>query len=185
MKNTDMVMAIDDEACMSIVRLFNEPTGRAYLVKQGVPEALVGQLDLLGISSIANVLSSIKFAKWYELGENDIVLTVWTDSMELYHSRLRELHEEHGQYTEVDAAADYHRYLLGCTVDYVEELGYWDQKRIHNLKYYTWVEQQGKTYEEIQAQWYQPDYWSSIHGQVAEIDELIREFNEQTGLVSW
>jgi hypothetical protein len=182
LKNTDMVMAIDDEACLSLVRLFNEPAGRAYLLKQGVPEALVGQLDLLGISSIANVLSSIKFAKWYELGENDIVLTVWTDSMELYRSRLRELHAEHGEYSEVDAAADYHRYLLGCTVDYVEELDYWDQKRIHNLKYYTWVEQQGKTYEEIQAQWYQLDYWSSIHGQVDEIDELIVQFNDRTGL---
>ncbi len=183
MKNTDLVMAIDDEACMSIVRLFNEPAGRAYLVKQGVPEELVGKLDLLGISGIANVLSSVKFAKWYELDENDVVLTVLTDSMELYQSRLRELHAEHGEYTEVDAAADYHRYLLGNTVDYVEELGYWDRKRIHNLKYYTWVEQQGKTYEEIQAQWYDDEYWSGIHGQIAEIDELIGQFNEMTGLV--
>jgi cysteine synthase A len=182
LQNTDMVMAIDDEACMNLVRLFNEPVGRTYLAKQGVPEELVGQLDLLGISSIANVLSSIKFAKWYELGENDVVLTVWTDSMELYESRLRELHEAHGEYTEVDAAADYHRYLLGCTVDYVEELGYWDRKRIHNLKYFTWVEQQGKTYQEIQAQWYDPDYWSSTHRQVDEIDALIEQFNEMTGL---
>ena len=183
MKNTDMVMSIDDEACMNLVRLFNEPAGQDYLVKQGVPEELVGQLDLLGISSIANVLSSIKFAKWYELGEEDIVLTVWTDSMELYGSRLRELHEEHGEYTEVDAAADYHRYLKGCAMDYVEELGYWDQKRIHNLKYYTWVEQQGKTYEEIQAQWYDPDYWTSTQGQIEEIDALIDQFNEMTGLI--
>ena len=143
----------------------------------------MGQLDLLGISSIANVLSSIKFAKWYELGEQDIVLTVWTDSMELYGSRLEELHEEHGEYSEVDAAADYHRHLLGCATDYVEELGYWDQKRIHNLKYFTWVEQQGKTYEEIQAQWYQPDYWSGIHGQIEEIDELIGQFNDMAGLL--
>ncbi len=182
MRNTDMVMSIDDEACMCLVRLFNEPAGRAYLVKQGVPEELVGQLDLMGISSIANVLSSIKFAKWYELGEEDIVLTVWTDSMELYQSRLHELHEEHGEYTKVDAAADYHRYLLGCTMDYVEELGHWDQKRIHNLKYFTWVEQQGKTYEEIQAQWYDRNYWSDIHGQIDEIDALIEQFNEMTGL---
>jgi cysteine synthase len=184
MRNTDMVMAIDDEACMSLVRLFNEAAGRAYLAKQGVPGELVGNLDLMGISSVANVLSAIKFAKWYELGENDIVLTVWTDSMELYQSRLLELHEEHGEYTEVDAAADYHRYLLGCTFDYVEELGYWDQKRIHNLKYYTWVEQQGKTYEEIQAQWYDPDYWSGIQGQIGEIDVLIEEFNERVGLAT-
>ena len=68
-------------------------------------------------------------------------------------------------------------------MDYVEELGYWDQRRIHNLKYYTWVEQQGKTYEEIQAQWYEPDYWSGIHGQVEEIDERIEQFNEMTGLL--
>jgi cysteine synthase len=182
LKNTDMIMAIDDEACMSLVRLFNEPAGRAYLARQGVPEELVVQLDLLGISSVANVLSSIKFAKWYELGDQDIVLTVWTDSMELYGSRLRELHDEHGEYTEVDAAADYHRYLLGCTMDYVEELGYWDRKRIHNLKYFTWVEQQGKTYEEIQAQWYEPDYWSSTHRQVTEIDARIEDFNRRTGL---
>lgn len=183
MKNTDMVMAIDDEACMSLVRLFNEPAGRAYLIEQGVPESTVEQLDLLGISSIANVLSSIKFAKWYELGANDVVLTVFTDSMELYRSRVRELREERGEYTGRDAAGDFQRYLLGCTTDYVEELGYWDRKRIHNLKYFTWVEQQAKTYEEIQAQWYDRDYWSSVHRQVEEIDELIEEFNARTGLL--
>jgi len=181
-KNTDLVVAIDDDACLSLVRLFNEPVGRSYLVRQGVPEGLVDRLDLMGISGIANVLSCIKFAKWYELGEQDLVLTVWTDSMELYQSRLRELRESRGEYTERDAAADYHRYLLGCTVDYVEELGYWDRKRIHNLKYYTWVEQQGKTYQEIQAQWYDPTYWSSIQSQVDEIDALIVQFNEMTGL---
>jgi hypothetical protein len=175
-------MAIDDEACMRLVRLFNEPAGWAYLVKQGLPEAFIPNLELLGISSIANVLSSIKFAKWYELGDQDIVLTVFTDSMELYQSRLIEMQANSREYTDVDAAADYHRYLLGCTTDYVEELGYWDRHRIHNLKYFTWVEQQGKTYEEIMAQWYQPDYWGNIHAQTEEIDALITEFNEKTGL---
>jgi len=183
LRNTDMVMAIDDDACMRLARLFNEPAGRSYLVRAGVPEGLVDQLDVLGISSIANVLSAIKFAKWYELGDHDIVLTVFTDSMELYGSRLAELHEEHGEYGEVDAAADYHRYLLGCTVDYVEELGYWDRRRIHNLKYFTWVEQQGKTYQEIQEQWYDRDYWTRPQDQVEEIDALIEEFNAQTGLL--
>lgn len=182
-KNTDMIMAIDDQACISLARLFNEPAGHTYLVKRGVPETLVERLDLLGISSIANVLSAIKFAKWYELDKHDIVLTVFTDSMELYQSRLRELREEHGEYTELDAAADYHRYLLGCTVDYVEELGYWDRRRIHNLKYFTWVEQQDKSYKEIQAQWYDSDYWAGIHRQVEEIDALIEQFNEMTGLL--
>jgi cysteine synthase len=182
-KNTDLVMAIDDEACMSLVRLFNEPQGRAYLVAQGVPVELVEQLHLLGISSVANVLSAIKFAKWYELGEEDVVLTVFTDSMELYQSRLEELRAQRGDYTDLDAAADYARYLLGCTADYVEELSYPERKRVHNLKYYTWVEQQGKTYEEIQAQWYDEAYWDDIHRQVEEIDALIEAFNARTGLL--
>jgi cysteine synthase len=181
-KNTDLAVAIDDEACLSLVRLFNEPAGRAVLVKHGVPETLVAQLGLLGISGIANLLSSIKLARWYELGEHDVVLTVLTDSMELYGSRLVELRAQRGEYTEAQAAADYARYLLGCTTDYVEELGYWDRKRIHNLKYYTWVEQQGKTYAEIQAQWYDPDYWRCIHAQVDDIDALIEQFNAMTGL---
>lgn len=182
-KNTDMVMAIDDAGPMGLIRLFNEPVGREYLVKQGVPADLVGQLDLLGISSCANLLSSIKFAKYYELGANDIVLTVATDSMEMYESRIVELREEEGEFSPLDAAGVYHRHLLGQTIDYVEELGYYDRKRIHNLKYYTWVEQQGKTYEEIQAQWYDDEYWTNIPAAVDEIDELIEAFNARTGLI--
>jgi cysteine synthase A len=182
LKQTDVVMAVDDEACMHLVRLFNEPAGRAYLIRQGLSEEWVANLDLLGISGIANLLSGAKFAKWYELGPEDIVLTVLTDSMELYGSRVIELREQFGVYEEPDAASDYARYLLGATTDHMAELGYWDRKRIHNLKYYTWVEQQGKTYEEIQAQWYDRDYWSSIHSQVDEIDSLIEQFNARTGV---
>jgi len=58
------------------------------------------------------------------------------------------------------------------------------RKQWHNLKYYTWVEQQGKTYEEIQAQWYDPDYWTDIPRRVEEIDALIEEFNAKTGLLA-
>ncbi|NLF01969.1 MAG: pyridoxal-phosphate dependent enzyme [Anaerolineales bacterium] len=183
-RNTDLVIAIDDEACLSLVRLFNEPAGRAVLLRRGVPAELVEQLDLLGISSIANVLSCIKFAKWYELDKNDVILTVFTDSMELYGSRLRELRQERGEYSQVDAASDFQRYLLGCTTDHMQELGYWDRRHIHNLKYFTWVEQQGKTSEELQAQWYQRGYWTSVQGQVEAIDELIRAFNARTGLLT-
>ena len=118
-----------------------------------MPEALIAQLDLLGFSGISNVLSAIKFAKYYELGENDIVLTVLTNSMELYQSRLQEMHVEFGAYTETNAAADFARYLHGQSTDNMLELRYTDRRRVHNLKYYTWVEQQGKTYAEIQDLW--------------------------------
>ena len=181
-KNTDMVVAIDDNAVVNIMRLFNEPEGRKYLVKKGVPEAIVSQLDLLGFSGIANVLSAVKFAKYYELGENDIVLTVLTDSMQLYGSRIEEMNEQSGAYTVTDAAEHYARYLMGESTDNLLELTYESRRRIHNLKYYTWVEQQGRSYEEIQAQWYDPNYWTDIQGQADEIDEKINEFNAKAGV---
>jgi len=183
-RNTDMVTGIDDCDCMHLVRLFNEPTGREYLASQGVAESVVSRLDLLGISGIANVLSSIKFAKYYELTDRDVVLTVLTDSMELYGSRVAELREEHGDYTREDAAVDFNTHLLGIKTDHVLELGFRDRKQIHNLKYFTWVEQLGKTVEELDAQWYDyPEYWDRIHRMAPEIDKRIAAFNEKVGLL--
>ncbi len=181
-KNTDFVTAIDDNAVVNLARLFNEPAGREYLVQSGVDEGVVNNLDLLGFSGVSNLLSAIKFAKYNELTENDVVLTVLTDSMELYGSRLEEMHEEFGEYSRENAIADDARYLKGQATDYMQELGYKDRKRIHNLKYYTWVEQQGRTYEEIMAQWYDPDYWTEIQSQGPEIDALIEEFNHDAGV---
>ena len=181
--NTDFVVGIDDNAVVNLARLFNEPEGRAHLVKSGVPENVVENLDLLGFSGISNVLSAIKVAKYHELTENDIVLTVLTDSMELYQSRLVEMHEEMGAYSEKAAAVDDARWLKGIATDYLEDLTYMGQKRVHNLKYFTWVEQQGKTYQEIQDQWYQRDYWTELQAQIPEIDAQIEEFNAKVGLL--
>lgn len=181
-KNTDFVVAIDDEAVVNLSRLFNEPEGRKYLAKKGVPQQVIDQLDLLGFSSIANILSSIKFAKYNELTETDIVFTVFTDSMELYGSRIKEMHNEMGLFTESDAAAVFAQYLQGVTSDNLLELTYESRKRVHNLKYFTWVEQQGKTYQEIQDQWYAPDYWTEVQEQVGKVDELITEFNDRVGI---
>ncbi|HKZ30423.1 MAG TPA: pyridoxal-phosphate dependent enzyme [Acidimicrobiia bacterium] len=181
-KNTDMAIGLDDEATIALTRLFNEPAGAAYLADQGVAPDLIARLPLLGISGIGNMLMAIKMAKYYEMGSQDVIITVGTDSMEMYGSRLRELTEERGEFTTLDAAAAFHHFLLGQGIDHVQELGYYDRKRVHNLKYYTWVEQQGKTYQEIQAQWYDPDYWTSIQAMVDPIDELIVAFNQQVGL---
>jgi len=182
-KNTDMIVAIDDNAVVNLARLFNEPVGRSFLVKQGVPENIVENLDLLGFSSISNLLTSIKAAKYYELGEEDIVLTVLTDSMELYNSRLREMHAEYGEYNEKDAVAHHAEYLKAITTDNLEELSYEGKHRVHNLKYFTWVEQQGKTYQEIMDQWYDRDYWKGFQGQIDDFDTLIEDFNQEAGLL--
>ncbi len=182
-RNMDAVTGIDDEACMSLMRLFNEPEGRTYLKDRGVDPEIVDRLDLLGISCIANVLTAIKTARYFEMGPDDMLFTVATDSLEMYGSRLEEEREIHGPYSQTAAAVHYERYLLGAAIDHYQELGYWDRKRIHNLKYFTWVEQQGKTVEELDAQWYDDDYWTNHFHAWEAWDRQIDEFNERTGLL--
>ncbi|HSN56920.1 MAG TPA: pyridoxal-phosphate dependent enzyme [Candidatus Sulfomarinibacteraceae bacterium] len=183
LKNTDVAVGIDDEACMRLLRVFNEPAGRSYLESVGVESGLASRLDLLGISSIANLLTAVKTARYFEMGADDVLFTVATDSMEMYASRLAEERAAHGEMTAARGEALHERYLLGASIDHVLELGYWDRKRLHNLKYFTWVEQQGKSVEELDAQWHDPHYWTSRLGAWREWDERITEFNERTGLL--
>jgi len=115
-------------------------------------------------------------AKYYEFSENDVVATVLTDSVDMYRSRVDELQREQGDYSHEQAAVDFYTRLNGQKTDNLEELTYAARKRVHNLKYYTWVEQQGKTAEELQNLWYGTEF-DDIHKQAAAIDELIARFN--------
>ncbi len=185
-KNTDMIIAIDDNDSVGMFRLCNEPAGQEYLRSQGVSEDVIEKLSWIGISGAANIISCIKFAKYYELTENDIVMTVLTDSAEMYQSRLQEMAEARGsEYSQLDAAIDYNRYVQGVRTDSMEELTYQSRKRIHNLKYYTWIEQQMYDLDELNEQWYDYDnYWGRLHKMAPELDRLIEQFNERTGLTN-
>ncbi|WP_422481415.1 pyridoxal-phosphate dependent enzyme [Pleomorphochaeta sp. DL1XJH-081] len=182
-KNTDMIIASDDEDCLDVYRLFNEPSGIEYLKGLGLTEKEIDDLALYGISGIGNVLQAIKMAKYYEMDEDDVIFTVLTDSSVMYTSRLAEQKEQKGEFTAMDAAKVHAASLLHQGIDNVQELGYYDRLRVHNLKYYTWVEQQGKTYEEINAQWYDRSYWKNLQEMADKIDELIIEFNNEVGLL--
>lgn len=184
-RNTDVVIALDDVHPVHLIRLFNESVGQDYLARIGLNDDQISRLPLLGISGVANLLGAIKMAKYFELTEKDVIFTVFTDSMDLYQSRIRELTKTLGPYTQEDAVRDYHRSLMGQQIDNMLELSYYDRKRIHNLKYFTWVEQQGKAVEELDAQWYDwPDYWTDIQKQVSHIDTAIQDFNHRTGLAA-
>jgi len=178
-KNTDVVTAIDDEHPLRILRLFNEETGLKFLASLGVSENVLQKLSYLGISSISNVLSSIKLAKWFEMNENDVIFTVFTDSVELYRSRLKEMNDQWGKYSEKQAEIDWNVCVKHQTIDYMKELSYYDKKRIHNLKYFTWIEQQGKSVDELNAQWYDENYWRERYKTVELWDKMIDEFNER------
>ncbi|MBL1211837.1 MAG: pyridoxal-phosphate dependent enzyme [Ignavibacteriae bacterium] len=181
-KNTDLVCAIDDDHPMRGLRLFNESAGHEYLNTIGVDENVISQLPKLGISCISNLISSIKLAKYYEMNENDVIFTIFTDSAELYTSRLEEMNEALGGYSVKQAEIDWNIAMKNQTIDYLKELSYYDKKTVHNLKYFTWVEQQGKEVEELNAQWYDEGYWKKRFSVVDEWDKLIEKFNEKVGL---
>lgn len=179
-KNTDMVISIDDNDSLGLFRLFNEPAGHDYLRSIDISEDLIEKLSWIGISGAANIISCIKFAKYYELTENDMVITILTDSAEMYQSRLQEMEEARGkQYSTSNAEIDHNRCVLGVRTDSMEELTYQSKKRIHNLKYYTWIEQQMYDVDELNDQWYDYDnYWGRLHKMAPELDKLIKRFNE-------
>jgi len=182
-KNTDVVTAIDDEDCMRIFRLFNEPEGQAYLKSIGVDDATIKNLHFMGISGIGNMLSAIKTAKYYEMTSDDVIITIATDSAEMYQSRLEELRHDRGNYNPTQAIKDVEKCLMGTTADWMKELTYYDRKALHNLKYYTWVEQQGKEIEDLNALWSDRTLWDKQFHQIQRWDELIEEFNDRTGLL--
>jgi cysteine synthase len=182
-RNTDVVTAIDDEDCMRLLRLFNEKEGHDYLASEGVDKGLISELGMIGISGIGNILSAIKTAKHFEYGSDDVIFTIATDSAEMYGSRIEELAAERGPYTLLQAARDHEKCMFGTVPCHMKELGYNDRKAIHNLKYFTWIEQQGKDVEDLRQLWSDRSVWPEIFGQPARWDELIREFNDRTGLL--
>src|SRR6478736_626964 len=181
-RNTDMVAAIDDEQCLALLRLFSESAGQTCLGKKLSPQ-LLEQLKLVGISGICNLVAAIKTAKYYDMDGRDLIFTCLTDSGALYGSRLEELTAEHGAYTGERAAYDRARYLDGIVTDHVRELTYFDRKALHNFKYFTWVEQQGRTSDELRELW-DPEFWDRTFAQADEWDKQINAFNERTGVLS-
>jgi cysteine synthase len=182
-RNTNMVAAIDDEQTIQLMRLFNEKEGHECLLREGVDEETLQSLGMIGISGLCNLVASIKTARYYDMDGRDVIFMPLTDSMQLYTSRMQEAEQIHGPYTSRMADQHYARYLQGITTDHLRELNYADQKALHNFKYFTWVEQQGRTSDELRQLW-DEDFWQEVFSQdvVDEWDRLIDSFNNATGL---
>lgn len=182
-RNTNMVAAIDDEQTIQLMRLFNEKEGHECLLREGVDEETLQSLGMIGISGLCNLVASIKTARYYDMDGRDVIFMPLTDSMQLYTSRMQEAEQIHGPYTSRMADQHYARYLQGIATDHLRELNYADQKALHNFKYFTWVEQQGRTSDELRQLW-DEDFWQEVFSQdvVDEWDRLIDSFNNATGL---
>lgn len=173
--NVDAVMCIDDMTCKKGLQMISEEVGRETLVKRfGADPAVVAQLgELFGISGICNMLGAIKTAKYYQLGKGEVVVTAAADSLDRYHSVMDEMRAHYGALDEAAACGRIEGVFHAATTDWVSPGTRESRERWHNLKYYTWVEQQGKTVQELDAQ-RDPEWWLGHQAKVQEIDARLK-----------
>jgi hypothetical protein len=176
--NTDIVVAVSDKATDELDAVFNTDEGRALLTHKGVPADVVAALEHFGFSSTANVLAAIKTAKLLDLGPDEAIITVATDGAALYPSERAKLIAGRyaGSFGAGDAAEAFGEHLAAVTTDNMIQCTEADRRRIFNLGYYTWVEQQGTPFELFEARRHQ-DFWTGLRRYTAVWDEMIADFN--------
>jgi len=176
--NTDFVVGISDQATNNLNMIFNTEIGQRYLTaKKGFDVELINRLPEFGFSTIANILASIKLAKYMNLGKDDAIITVATDGADLYLSELEKTKKEFKRiYDESMCAEIYGQYLKGISTDHTLELNQKEKERIFNLGYYTWVEQQGIDLEDFEKRRDQ-NFWNDHFQKMLSLDNRVKEFN--------
>ncbi len=181
--NTDLVVGVSDQSTGALDLLFNSDTGLSYLTgRRRIDPAFAIDLKLIGLSGIANLIAAIKIAKRLDLGENDLILTVATDSAALYASERRKflISNYSDGFDQVNAGEVFGRHLLGIADNDVLELTHHERSRIFNLGYYTWVEQQGVALDAFEQRRRQ-GFWVGLRQALPALDALIAEFNARAG----
>ena len=175
--NMDAIMCIDDTETKLGLQLLTEPPGWKVLSqKYGISEERISKLSqIFGISGVCNVLGAIKTAKFYGYGKDDLIATVCTDAMDRYGSVMHQMTESYGPMDETEAEIRLVSIFHKQKLDWIDEGTLRNRNQWHNLKYYTWVEQQGKTAAELDAQRSQ-DYWEEKQAEVEEIDKMIESY---------
>lgn len=174
--NMDALMCIDDVECKKGLQLLTEEAGWHVMMERfGIPEPKVRQMaTIFGLSGVCNVLGAIKAARFYGFGRDDVIVTICTDAIDRYHSVMAQMTQQYGPMDEAEATARLEGIFHGQKTDWIQEGTRENRARWHNLKYYTWVEQQDKTVQELDAQ-RDPAYWEAQQARVAEVDRLIRQ----------
>ena len=182
--NTDLVIGVSDAATNALNLLFCSERGRAYLTgRRKLDPAAIRQFDAVGISGLANILAAIKLAKHLDYGPDDVVMTVATDSAALYKSESESYLARRypDGFDEVHAGEIFARHMEGIADNDVLELRHIERKRIFNLGYYTWVEQQGVSVEDFEQRRSQR-FWEELVATIPVWDRLISEFNTEVGM---
>ncbi len=176
--NTDFVVDVSDKATDNLNLVFNTKIGKDYLIKKlGLESSLVNKLPEFGFSSIANIIASIKLAKYMNLGKGDAIITVATDGADLYLSELEKTKKNfQGIFDNTACSKIFKKYIKEINTDNMIKLSQNDKERIFNLGYYTWVEQQGVSLDNFEKRKNQ-EFWNSHYDYMLSLDDKIEKFN--------
>jgi cysteine synthase A len=175
-QNMDALMCIDDTECKLGLQLLTDSIGALFLVRElGMDDAAVRKLStIIGISGVCNLLGAIKAAKFYKMGPDDVVVTVFTDGIDRYRSVMAQVAEQFGTLSVAKAQSYHYGIFMKAKLDYIQEGTVLNRERWLNLKYYTWVEQHGKSVEDLNAQRSQ-SWWRDQQDLVHEVDNRLRK----------
>jgi cysteine synthase A len=111
-----------------------------------------------------------------------VVMSVATDGADLYASEIRRATARYfgNRLDAVSAGEAWGRSMLATTTDHMLELNHYDRKRIFNLGYFTWVEQQGVPLDEFNVRADQ-SFWDGLLELVPAWDAMIADVNAQSG----
>jgi cysteine synthase len=182
--NTDAVVAVSDKVTDRLNVLFNSAAGRDYLAgRADLDPTVVAAFAEIGLSGLANIVAAIKLARTLNYGPDDVVMTVATDSARLYATEKDAAQAKffEGGFGAADAERVFTDCLMEASTDHVLRLGEAERRRIFNLGYYTWVEQQGVAVEDFDRRKDQV-FWQGIAASVPAWDRLIQEFNAEVGI---
>ena len=180
--NTDLVVGISDRSTDELDVLFQSPAGRRLLEARGVDPAVIEILVDLGYSAICNALAAITAAKQWNLGADDVLVTVATDGSELYNSEREKVMSAHypAGFDDAEAEAVFVEHLEGVDTTHTLDMDEVARDRVFNLGYFTWVEQQGVSIPDFERRRDQT-WWNGLRPLVQRWDAMIEEFNDATG----
>ncbi len=173
--NMDAIICIDEWDSKKGMQLLYEDDGLLALERAGVKkEKLAEMKGLFGISCVCNILGAIKAAKHYGFGKGDVVFTIATDSIDRYYSVLSDMTRKLGSMDKCESEKRLDAIFHRQAADYILEGTQHARDCWANLKYYTWIEQQGKTVDELRAQ-RSREYWEAHQAKVPEVDAAIKK----------
>jgi cysteine synthase len=166
---TDYVAQVHDDDCVAGLKVLEH--GRHVL--EGKLHLPHGALDRLGgwfgISSVCNILGSIKAAKHLGLGPDDNIVTVATDGFDRYPSVLKDLERRRGPIGDETMAAWYDEIFRGATTANILDVRPAREKeRLFRQKREVWT-QFGYSDADLERMKSQ-SFWDAEYARIEQID---------------